>query len=60
LESPAGPTVVRGASLPVLKWHEQIGDPTFVDGILDRLIHNAYRIEMRGDSLRKNRAKPSA
>jgi DNA replication protein DnaC len=34
--------------------HEQIGDPTVADGILDRLVHNAYRIEMRGDSMRKN------
>ena len=45
--------------LPVSRWHEQIGDPTLADGILDRLVHNAHRIEMRGDSMRKNRAKPS-
>jgi glycine/D-amino acid oxidase-like deaminating enzyme len=32
-------------------WHEQIGDPTAADGILDRLVHNAHRIEMRGDSI---------
>jgi DNA replication protein DnaC len=32
---------------------EQIGDPTLADGILDRLVHNAHRIEMRGDSMRK-------
>ncbi|HLK64774.1 MAG TPA: ATP-binding protein [Bryobacteraceae bacterium] len=31
----------------------QIGDPTVADGILDRLVHNAHRIEMRGDSMRK-------
>jgi DNA replication protein DnaC len=43
--------------LPVPRWHEQIGDPTLADGILDRLVHNAHRIEMRGDSMRKNRAK---
>jgi DNA replication protein DnaC len=47
------------SQLPVSKWHEQIGDPTVADGILDRLVHNAHRIEMRGDSMRKNRnAKP--
>ena len=40
-------------------WHEQIGDPTLADGILDRLVHNAHRIEMRGDSMRKNRGKAS-
>ena len=39
------------------RWHEQIGDPTLADGILDRLVHNAHRIEMRGDSMRKNRGK---
>jgi len=43
--------------LTVSKWQEQIGDPTLADGILDRLVHNAYRIEMCGDSIRKNRAK---
>jgi DNA replication protein DnaC len=40
-------------------WHEQIGDPTLTDGILDRLVHNAHRIEMRGDSMQKDRGKPS-
>jgi DNA replication protein DnaC len=40
-------------------WHEQIGDPTLADGILARLVHNAHSIEMRGDSMRKNRGKSS-
>ena len=40
---------------PHARWHEQIGDPTVADGILDRLVHNAHRIEMRGDSMRKVR-----
>jgi hypothetical protein len=40
--------------------HEQIGDPTLADGILDRLVHNAHRIEMLGDSMRKNRGKANA
>jgi DNA replication protein DnaC len=44
--------------LPVSRWHEQIGDPTIADGILDRLVHNAHRIEMRGESMRKNRNPP--
>jgi hypothetical protein len=47
------------SQLPVSRWHEQIGDPTLADGILDRLAHNAHRIEMRGDSMHKNRGKPS-
>ncbi len=40
--------------LPVSRW---IGDPTLADSILDRLVHNAHRIDMRGDSMRKNRGK---
>jgi IstB-like ATP binding protein len=40
------------------RWHEQIGDPTIADGILDRLVHNAHRIEMRGESMRKKRNPP--
>jgi DNA replication protein DnaC len=39
----------------VAKWHEQIGDPTLADGILDRLVHNAHRIELHGDSMRKTK-----
>lgn len=35
-------------------------DPTLGDGILDRLVHHAHRIEMKGDSMRKNRGKPNA
>jgi DNA replication protein DnaC len=46
------------SQLPVSRWHEQIGDPTIADGILDRLVHNAHRIEMRGESMRKKRNLP--
>ncbi len=52
-------SLILTSQLPVTRWHEQIGDPTVADGILDRLIHNAHRIEMRGDSMRKNRGKPN-
>jgi DNA replication protein DnaC len=48
------------SQLPVSRWHEQIGDPPVADGILDRLVNSAHRIEMRGDSMRKNRGKPNA
>jgi DNA replication protein DnaC len=41
------------AQLPVDKWHARIGDPTLADAILDRLIHNAYKIPLKGDSMRK-------
>jgi hypothetical protein len=37
-----------------------LGEPTLADGILDRLVHNAHRIEMRGDSMRKNRGKSNS
>ncbi len=41
------------AQLPVDKWHDQIGDPTLADAILDRLIHNAHKIPLKGESMRK-------
>jgi DNA replication protein DnaC len=46
------------SQLPVENWHEQIGDPTIADAILDRLIHNAHKINfnMKGDSMRKKYA----
>ncbi len=48
-------SMILTSQLPVARWHEQIGDPTVADGILDRLVHNAHRLEMRGDSMRKKR-----
>lgn len=47
------------SQIPVANWHEQIGDPTLADGILDRLVHNAYRIELKGASMRKTQNPPS-
>jgi DNA replication protein DnaC len=41
------------SQLPVPVWHEVIGDPTYADAILDRLVHNAHRIELNGDSMRR-------
>src|SRR5437764_12875012 len=52
-------SLILTSQLPVNRWHEQIGDPTLADGILDRLVHNAHRIEMKGDSMRKSRSKQS-
>ena len=46
-------STILTSQLPVARWHEQIGDPTLADSILDRLVHNAHRIEMQGESLRK-------
>jgi DNA replication protein DnaC len=48
-------SLILTSQLPVAKWHEQIGDPTLADSILDRLVHNAHRLEMRGESMRKKR-----
>ena len=45
------------SQLPVEHWHEIIGDPTLADAILDRLVHNAHRLTLKGDSLRKAAAK---
>jgi hypothetical protein len=43
------------SQLPVDRWHEIIGDPTYADAILDRLVHNAHRIELTGESMRQPR-----
>ncbi len=43
------------AQMPVEHWHECIGDPTLADAILDRLIHNAYTIKLKGESMRKKK-----
>lgn len=48
-------STILTSQVPVAKWHEQIGDPTLADGILDRLVHNAHRIELRGESMRKSK-----
>lgn len=48
-------TVVT-SQLPVAHWHEHIGNPTIADAVLDRLVHSAHRIELKGESLRKLRA----
>lgn len=48
-------TVVT-SQLPVSKWHDWVNDPTIADAILDRLVHNAYKIELKGPSGRKEKA----
>lgn len=44
------------SQVPVEHWHQLIGDPTYADAILDRLVHNATRIDLTGESLRQKRA----
>ncbi|HUA83748.1 MAG TPA: IS21-like element helper ATPase IstB [Bryobacteraceae bacterium] len=46
-------STVLTSQIPVPDWHAQIGDPTAADSILDRLVHNAHRIELAGESMRK-------
>lgn len=45
------------SQLPIDQWHHIIGDPTLADAILDRLVHNAYKINLKGESMRKKKAK---
>lgn len=47
------------SQLPVDQWYEAIGHPTLADAILDRLVHNAYRVELRGESMRRRGASTS-
>lgn len=52
----AGATLIT-SQFPVSQWHEVINDATVADAILDRLVHNAYRLELKGESLRKSRSE---
>jgi DNA replication protein DnaC len=51
-----GSTMIT-SQLPVKAWHDVIGEPTFADAILDRIVHNAYRLELEGQSMRKTITK---
>jgi DNA replication protein DnaC len=50
-------STILTSQMPIAHWHEQIGDPSIADSIMDRLVHNAYRIELSGESMRKKRAR---
>jgi DNA replication protein DnaC len=50
-----GATLIT-SQLPIAHWHEAIGDPTLADAILDRLLHNAHKIKLTGESMRKKQA----
>ena len=50
----AGSTLIT-SQLPIDTWHDVIGEPTFADAILDRIVHNAYRLELDGQSMRKTK-----
>ena len=53
------PALFITSQLPVQAWHDSVGDDTLGDAILDRLIHNAHRIEVKGPSMREVIAKKS-
>ena len=50
-------STILTSQVPVEQWHDQIGDPTIADGILDRFVHNAHRLDLHGDSIRKLKGK---
>ena len=45
------------SQLPVAAWHEWLNDPTLADAILDRIVHAAHKIALKGESLRKQRGR---
>ncbi|MBK5101959.1 MAG: IS21-like element helper ATPase IstB [Desulfobacteraceae bacterium] len=49
-------STIVATQLPIINWHENILDPTIADAILDRLIHNAHKINLKGESMRKLRS----
>jgi len=49
----SGSTLIT-SQCPLSHWHPNIGDPALADAICDRLLHNAYKIELKGDSMRKD------
>lgn len=50
-------STIIASQLPVSTWHEVIGEQTIADAILDRMVHNSIRIELKGDSLRRKKAE---
>lgn len=48
------------SQLPIARWFDLIGDPTYADAILDRLVHNAHRLELSGESMRRNLSAQAA
>jgi DNA replication protein DnaC len=48
-------SLILTSQMPLAHWHEQIGDVSVADSILDRVVHNAYRLELNGESMRKKR-----
>ena len=49
-------STILATQVPVEDWHERMANPTLADAILDRVVHNAYRLELKGESMRKKRS----
>jgi len=60
VEDRRGRSVIATSQLPISHWHEGLGDPTIADAILDRLLERSHRIELAGNSRRRNDAMPRA
>ena len=52
-------STIISSQLPVSNWYEVIGESTIADAILDRLVHKAHRMELKGESMRKNGQLPN-
>ena len=50
-------STIISTQYPVSEWHQLINDPTLADAICDRLVHNAYQLNLKGESMRKLLAK---
>jgi DNA replication protein DnaC len=50
-------STIMTSQLPIAKWHDTIGDPTIADAICDRIVHNAHKLELKGESVRKIKAR---
>lgn len=59
MTGPLARSTIITAQLLVSGWHQMIGEPTIPDAILDRIIHNAHRIELKGDRMRRQSPKPA-
>ncbi len=51
-------SIIIGSQIPISGWHDIIGEGTIADAILDRIVHSSHRIQLKGESLRKNKLKP--
>ena len=50
-------SMIIASQLPISKWYDYIGDPTLADAIMDRLVANANKIELKGESMRQRKKK---